>query len=336
MKGLEMEFRTTVELPVKQTIIQHSDKIMLMGSCFAENIGKMFIENKFVCTLNPYGILYNPMSIACALDELLRKKSYTERDPALVEYNGWHSLHHHGAFSAQTRRECVQNINEKLKQTYMDFFQTDVLLITWGTAWIYKWGLTGEIVANCHKIPASSFVRERLDVHGIVQTYESLVLRLLTEVNPELKIIFTVSPVRHAKDGFHENQLSKSILLLAIESLQKKFPGTVSYFPSYEIMMDELRDYRFYADDMLHPSQLAQTYIWQRFDECCFSDECRRIIGQWNEIKKGLSHRPFHPESPEYREFLCQIVLKMTQLKEKYPYFEVKNEMELCRTLLKQ
>ena len=335
-KGFDMDFRTIVELPKKQAIIHHCDKILLMGSCFAEGIGKMFIDDKFVCTSNPYGVLYNPLSIECALKELLQRKFYTIKDPALVKYNGWHSLHHHGSFSALALEDCVKNINSGLEQTYQNFFQTKILFITWGTAWVYRWQQSGEIVANCHKIPSSFFVRERLDVDTIVNSYSKLITQLLEKVNPELKVIFTVSPVRHMKDGFHENQLSKSILLLAIEALQKSFDEQVFYFPSYEIMMDELRDYRFYADDMLHPSLLAQNFIWQRLAEYYFSDECHMIIKKWDEIKKGLAHKPFHPESAEYKAFLCQIVLKINQLKEKYPYFEVKNELELCRTLLKQ
>lgn len=332
-----MDFRTIVELPKKQTIIQHSDKILLMGSCFAENIGKMFVANKFNCMSNPYGVLYNPQSIALAISELLQGKYYKEDDNALVRYGEyWHSLHHHGSFSATDKEVCVHLINEKLAETYQLFPQTNMLMITWGTAWVYRWKLSGEIVANCHKIPSSEFIRERMDVDTIVSVYSNLIRKLLAEVNPNLKILFTVSPIRHAKDGFHENQLSKSILLLSVDALQKTFPEQVCYFPSYEMIMDELRDYRFYADDMLHPSALAQQFIWQRFEKSCFTEECQQIISQWMEIKKALAHTPFHPESEEYKAFLCQIVLKIDRLKEKYPYFETKNELELCHTLLKK
>ena len=206
------------------------------------------------------------------------------------------------------------------------------LIITWGTARVYEWKETGEVVGNCHKLPDKLFVRRLLDVDEIVSVYISL-LEKIRLVNPEVQILFTVSPIRHAKDGLHGNQLSKAVLLLAIEKICQKF-SYCHYFPSYEILLDELRDYRFYADDMLHPSPLAVRYLWERFSEAFFSAETKQVITAIEDIIKDLSHKPFHPESEAYQRFLGQIVLKIERLNGKYPYLDFQKETELCHIRL--
>ena len=204
------------------------------------------------------------------------------------------------------------------------------MIVTFGTAWVYKLKSNGQIVANCHKLPEKMFEREMLSVQDITEDWKQ-VLRSLWEQNPELKLLFTVSPIRHWKDGAHGNQLSKATLLLAIEELQKEFPKQIFYFPAYEIMMDELRDYRFYADDMLHPSALAVEYIWQRFTESMLSDESKGILKEWGEIQKALNHKPFQPESEAYKQFISQTLLKIERLNEKFPYFDNTNETEILK-----
>lgn len=328
-----MDFRTKVELPIKQVFISHADQLMLWGSCFAENIGKRLTDNKFSCDVNPFGVLYNPLSISEALCELLAGRLYTAED--LMEHQGtWFSLMHHSAFSSRSQEECLARINHRLQEGSARLQTSDWLLFTWGTARVYQWKEDGRVVGNCHKLSDRCFTRRLLSVEEIVSTYLELLENLHTR-NPRLKVLFTVSPIRHAKDGMHGNQLNKAVLLLAADELCNHL-SYCHYFPSYEILMDELRDYRFYADDMLHPSVVAVDYIWQCFGETYFSPDTRRIMQEWEKIRKGLEHRPFDSKSDAYQCFLSQILLKIEALKEKFPYLDVQNEIKLCQVLLKK
>lgn len=327
------DFITSVELPKRRTEIGYAQSIMLLGSCFSEHIGQLLASSKFSCDINPFGVLYNPVSIAEALTQILNKRIYRTGDPELIEYNGWHSLMHHSTFSATTNKACIDKINTRIRSAAQNIQNIDILFLTFGSAYVYRLRHNEMIVGNCHKLPERNFIRERLSVEDIIQTYTTLIKRLL-ELRPKLKLIFTVSPIRHKKDGLHGNQISKSTLLLAIEALTERFPQCCFYFPSYEIMIDELRDYRFYADDMMHPTPLAISYIWKRFGECYFSSQTKKVIKEWEEIRKGLEHRPFNPEAKQYEQFICQLVLRIKQLKEKYPNFEVEKELALCHTLL--
>mgnify|MGYP003530406239 CR=1 FL=1 len=205
--------------------------------------------------------------------------------------------------------------------------EASVIIVTFGTAWVYEYH--GEVVANCHKLPAKDFVRRRLTVEEIVQKWLAVM-----EQMSDKRWIFTVSPIRHIKDGLHENQISKAVLLQAVDYLTSN-SASASYFPSYEIMLDELRDYRFYADDMIHLSSKSVEYIWECFSRCYFSKETQAVMKEWMEIKKAIDHKPFRPDSDAYRTFLSQIVLKIMQMKEKFPYLEVQKEMELCESRLK-
>ena len=327
-----MNFRTQVELPEGKTEIRHSDRLMLFGSCFAENIGNLLLENKFRCDMNPFGILYNPLSIAEALGEVIEGKRYTETD--LFEAGGmWHSWMHHSSFSARTKEDCLANINARLEKASSSLPETDWLIVTFGTAYVYTLKDDGRVVGNCHKQPDRHFTRRLLTTEEIFEKWADVFEKRLG-VFPKTNVLFTVSPIRHAKDGMHGNQLSKATLLLAIERLCKEY-DFCHYFPSYEIMLDELRDYRFYADDMLHPSPLAVEYIWECFGKCFFSRETKDVMRQWEEVRRGLEHKPFHPDSEAYRKFLSQIVLKMHHLKEKIPYLEAQKELEQCQALLK-
>ena len=327
-----MNFRTLVELPEKEVKISHSERIMLWGSCFVENIGKLMTENKFRCNVNPLGILYNPISIAESLRQVLEGKVYEETD--LFQSSGmWHSWMHHSDFSSNSSKECLKRINDGILTVAESLSKTDWLVVTWGTAYVYYLKQGGMIVGNCHKQPEKLFTRKRLETNEIVEAWKCLFddLRVL---NPRLKVLFTISPIRHAKDGMHGNQLSKSVLLLAVDELCRTCSDCF-YFPSYEILMDELRDYRFYADDMLHPSAKAVEYIWKCFCQCYFNKETREIMNEWESINKALEHKPFNPDSEDYRKFLSQIVLKIAQIKEKFPYLEVQKDLELCESRLK-
>lgn len=326
-----MEFRTLVDLPTKELSITHSDKILLLGSCFSENIGKRLVASKFNCELNPFGVLYNPFSIANAIECLQEKTTFSVS--SLFEYRGlYHSFMHHGSFSAASFEVCLTNINERLLSATNQFSELNYLLITFGTAYVYQYNESGEVVANCHKLPDNKFTRRLLTVDQIVTKYRLLITDLLNN-NTDLKILFSVSPIRHIKDGMHQNQLSKSTLLLAIDMLKQEFPDSVYYFPSYEIVVDELRDYRFYAEDMLHPSLVAVNYLWESFVNSYLSAHTQQIMKEWDEINKALQHKPFRPESEQYKRFLTQIVLKIEQLKRKYPFLDVEKEIRLCRTI---
>ena len=327
-----MDFRTHVELPEKEVKIAHSERIMLWGSCFVENIGHLLKENKFRCEVNPLGILYNPISIAESMRQVLAKKVYQETD--LFQSGGmWHSWMHHSDFSSSSAEDCLKRINGNMAVVTETLSDTDWLVVTWGTAYVYYLQQSRMIVGNCHKQPEKLFVRKRLDIAEIVDVWKCLIDKLRA-LNPRLKVLFTVSPIRHAKDGMHGNQLSKSVLLLAVDEVCRACSDCF-YFPSYEIMMDELRDYRFYADDMLHSSTRAVEYIWECFSQCYFTKETIGLIKEWEGIKRALEHRPFNPESETYRSFLSQIVLKISQIKEKFPYLEVQKELELCESRLK-
>lgn len=321
-----MNLITPVELPAQVPAITHAQRLLLLGSCFAQNIGDLLTGNCFRADVNPFGILYNPLSISAALREIGTGRIYTESD--LFAFRDlWHSPMHHGAFSSASPKETLQHINTRLQEAHRHLDDTDWLLLTFGTAYVYEQHNTHRIVANCHKLPEKQFARRRLTVDEIVTDYTSLLCGLRARC-PRLKVLFTVSPIRHVRDGLHANQLSKSTLLLAIDRLREAFPETVYYFPSYEIVLDELRDYRFYADDMLHPSPLAVRYLWERFSTAFFSEETKRIMHECEDLRKALAHKPFYPGSEAHNRFLGQIVLKIEQLKQKYPYLVLPNEIK--------
>ena len=327
-----MNLFTSVEISKISPQLDYNDVLLLMGSCFATEIGTRLQEAKLRCQLNPFGVLYNPMSIASSLRKLLDNQYLKEEDTIFHE-GCWHSLSFHGDFSAPTKEELMENIQHTFDACHDVLKQISCLFITFGSAFVYEWKETGKVVANCHKLPEKLFNRRRLSVSEIVDEYQSL-LSAIWNVNPGCRVMFTVSPIRHIRDGLHENQLSKSTLLLAIDQIKHLFPDKVLYFPAYELLIDELRDYRFYADDLVHPSHMAVEYVWQRFVEACFTAEALTTMQSVKEIKKMMEHRPLHPESEEYARFLHQIVLKIEALSEKYPYFDFDKEIKLCLTKL--
>jgi len=329
-----MNFYTSVQIPDDLPRFCQADELLMMGSCFAGNIGRLLVDAKFRCDVNPFGVLYNPLSVSAALREIVLGKVYDESD--LFFYREfWHSPMHHGDFSAEESAVALEQINTRLNFAHKQMSSLKVLLITFGTAWIYAEKETGRVVGNCHKQPDSSFIRRKLSVDEIVDDYVGL-LKNLFAGNSHLKVMFTISPIRHLRDGMHQNQLSKATLLLAVDRLRELFCGRVSYFPAYEIVIDELRDYRFYAEDMAHPSLVTVQYIWDKFVQSCLSEEALQIMEESENIRKALVHKPFHPESEEYKSFLGQIVLKMERLNKKYPYLDFQKERDLCHIRLNQ
>jgi hypothetical protein len=238
----------------------------------------------------------------------------------------WHSFLHHSRFSKTSPDEFLANANAAMANASAFLKSSDLLLITFGTAWVYRLKESGSIVSNCHKLPDNLFFRERLSVDEIVKNYNSL-LSSLNRLNPSLRVIFTVSPIRHWKDGANGNQLSKSTLLLAIEEICK-CSSNCEYFPAYEILMDELRDYRFYADDMLHPSNAAVEYIWKRFSDCYFSDETKGLIKEIAKISASANHRPFNSDNERHAIFKKSLLAQIEKLSAKHPNLDFAQEVE--------
>ena len=302
-----MDLLTKVNIPLPERQIGYQDKILLLGSCFADNMGKKFEEYYFQTSSNPFGTLYNPVSIANSL-------SPVESSLLPITYhNGmWHSMMHHGAFSHSDRDKLLRSCEQSQNLMNRALQEASFILVTFGTAWVYEY--KGKVVANCHKLPAKDFVRRRLTIEEIVQVWMPIV-----EQMSDKRWILTVSPIRHIKDGLHENQISKAVLLQAVDYLTSN-SASVSYFPSYEIMLDELRDYRFYAEDMLHPSQVAVDYIWHRFADSYFSSDTCKEMRVLHQLWRDRNHRFLHAESPEARNFADRITERIDLLRKDYPW----------------
>jgi hypothetical protein len=300
---------TKVAIPVSETKIGYNDKILLLGSCFADNIGERFGEHYFQTTINPFGTLYNPASIFTSLSPV-----DTQERPVVLHNGLWHSMMHHGSFSHPDKNELLRRCEESWVVMRNALQEASTIIVTFGTSWVYE--REGMVVANCHKLPAKEFVRRRLTVDDVVQTWQTLI-----EQMPDKHWIFTVSPIRHIKDGLHENQISKAILLQAVDCLVSNNKA-VSYFPSYEIMLDELRDYRFYADDMLHPSSLAVDYIWQRFVDTYMTIDTQNEMRILHQLWRDRHHRFLYPGTEEAIAFKERTEKRLESFKKQYPWLE--------------
>ena len=329
-----IQLTTPVEIKKSTFDIDHRSNILLLGSCFAQNMGLRLQGYKYSICCNPFGIIYNPLSIATALKRVLSGQMFNEESSEVFESaERWHSTMHHSDFSRKTKEELLATINSTLQQAHLQMKQADVVIITFGTAYAYEQKSDGRVVSNCHKLPASTFNRRLLSIEEIVREMSEPVKDIIS-LRPEVKIIFTVSPIRHLRDGAHDNQKSKATLLLAIEELQKAFPQHTHYFPAYEIMLDELRDYRFYADDMTHPSPLAVEYIWEKFATSHIAPASLKLNEEIEEIKRALAHRPFDAESKAYKKFIGDVEKKIANIREKNPHLDFDKETEQCNTLL--
>jgi hypothetical protein len=319
-----ISYCTYIKIPESPFKIAYKDSLLFIGSCFAGNIGDKMAEYGFNVEVNPFGVLYNPLSVSSACRSMLNPEPLVADD--LFFYKGvYHSFAHHGRFSDVSVDKCIARINESLNRAAAYLRTLSYLAVTFGTAGVYRHGSSGAVVANCHKLPESEFVRERLTVSDITDEWSAL-LGELWRINPSLKVILTVSPVRHWKDGAHLNQVSKSTLLLAEQALVEQYPEKVLYFPAFELMMDELRDYRFYAEDMIHPSPPAIHYIWERFSETYMDRETRSFLKEVEAVNKNLNHKPLTSDNEAYKQFLMQTLLKVRQLREKNPYICISKE----------
>ena len=308
-----MKFRTELSVLSGDLKISHADAIVMMGSCFTENISVKMSAAGFTTDVNPFGTVYNPLSLSVNLNRLMDEKPYVENE-LFRDKDLFHSFAHHSRFSGMNLSETLEKINSRLKHSLTFLRKANILTVTFGTASVYRLRATEAVVSNCHKLPASLFIHERMSLEDIAIEWNNLIPRL-KEYAPGIKILFTVSPLRYLKDGFHENQLSKATLLLAIEKIIRNNQDTY-YFPSYEIVTDDLRDYRFYADDLIHPSGQAVDYIWEKFSEAYFDKETQKIVQEFESVERALNHKPFYPESAEYKKFMRKIEEK----KEKYSY----------------
>jgi hypothetical protein len=302
-------FITRTEIDIKQSNkeITHKNKIMLLGSCFAENVGSLLLNDKFLCITNPFGVLYNPISVLNALKDTINCKIYKQKQ---LTKNGnlWCSFSHHSSFSSVNPEKAIQKINQQVQLAHNHFSATNFLFITFGTARVYRFIQTNSIVSNCHKFGREEFNQELLSVKDIVNDYSVAIAEILKQ-KPDLQIIFTLSPVRHLKDGFVENMQSKAILHLAIQELVAKFDNC-SYFPAYEVFMDDLRDYRYYADDLIHPRTNGINYLYQKFSDSYYSNDTKNALSEIRKIKQALSHRPLTDDEETINQFRKNIVEK--------------------------
>lgn len=313
-------FRTPVIIPVSKNKINYHSRCFFIGSCFTESIGNYLKDMKFQTDINPFGIVYNPISIKNSIDLLLKRKSFSQKD--LDFYNDvWFSFHHHSRFSDTDKKRCLEKINYAIKSSSYFLKKSDFLFITLGTSYIYTHKEKNIVVANCHKLPSETYTKSLITPEEIISVYSDLIKKIRT-VNPSLKIIFTISPVRHVNDGFIENQRSKSVLFVAVHNIIEKFENCF-YFPAYEIMMDELRDYRFYANDMIHPGDVAVDYIRRKFTETYIDPASQEIMNEIKKLVQAKNHKTFFPETPAHKKFLKKNMQKISEMKKKFPFLNL-------------
>ena len=317
-----MQFRTQIPIPKSKYPIDYNAKIVSLGSCFAVNMAEKWDYFKFQNVCNPFGILFHPLAIEKFVDFAVSGKEFTGKD-IFFHNDLWHCFDVHSDLSNSNKDELVASLNTIIKATKEELSEASHIIITYGTSWVYQNIESNDIVANCHKVPQKQFKKELLSVDEIKVSLRNTI-QLIHSINPDCDIIFTVSPVRHIKDGFVENQRSKSHLITAMQEVlqTEHYKRNTEYFPSYEIMMDELRDYRFYAEDMLHPNQVAIDYIWKRFKETTISETVFSIMDEVEQIQKSLSHKPFNPKSESHLKFEIKLREKITKLETQYSFMK--------------
>ena len=317
-----MQFRTQIPIPKSKYTIDYSSKIVSIGSCFAVNMAAKLDYFKFQNSCNPFGILFHPLATEKLIDFAVSRKQFTESD-IFFHNERWHCFDAHSDLSNPNKDDLIASLNASIINTKKELEQASHLIITYGTAWVYRDRENNQVVANCHKVPQKEFEKELLSTDTIQQSIVNTI-KLVKSVNPSCTIIFTISPVRHIKDGFIENTLSKSNLFSALHSILKMeyYRVSTTYFPSYEIVMDELRDYRFYDDDMLHPNAVAINYIWERFQQTTISESAFMTMDEIVNIQKSLSHKPFNPNSESHLKFVATLHEKISKLQSQYSFMK--------------
>jgi hypothetical protein len=316
-----MKLQTQIPLsPQQHNQIDYNSKVLLLGSCFSEHIGAKFSYYKFQLSVNPLGILFHPLAIENLITRSVNKDYYSESD--LHFHNEqWLCLDAHSKLNNTSKKELLNDLNAKIDHTHEYLKSATHIIITFGTSWVYRYMASDAVVANCHKLPQKQFLKELLSVEQIVESLEGII-SIVKAINPTVSFLFTVSPVRHVKDGFVENTQSKAHLIAAIHQVVNP-KNQLYYFPSYEIMMDELRDYRFYSEDMLHPSELAVNYIWERFTGAWLTKDATETLEIVASIQMKKNHRAFNPNSQAHQEFLLKLRSEIEDLKVKHPHFQL-------------
>lgn len=318
-----MDFRKELLIKPFQNQIQLTDRIFLSGSCFSENLGAKMAAYHFRTLINPYGILFNPISIVQSLQNVLFNKIYTPED--IFYHEGlWKSWNHHSQFSGEDQDKVLQSLNHSNQKAYEHLQQSRWLILTLGSAWVYS-RENGVVVANCHKIPTDKFNKSLLTVSEIRDSMEQL-LQELEKFNPNLRVIFTISPVRHLRDGFVENNWSKAVLIQSVHEIVNKNPN-VYYFPAFELIIDDLRDYRFYAEDMVHPNYLATDYVWEKFQQACIDEKSRSFFPDINKINAAKAHKAFQPTSEAHRKFREKNLELVKNLMNKLPNLDWQDDL---------
>ena len=312
-----MKLQTHIPLQPELHQINYDSQILLMGSCFAVNIGERLEFYKFQHLLNPFGIVFHPLAIEKLVTRAINEDLYTEAD-IIFQNEQWHCFEVHSSLSQIEKDDFIKTINNKLKQLQKYLLTASHIIFTYGTAWVYRYIETDTVVANCHKIPQKKFLKELLTVEEVSASIENS-LTLIKDINPEAKFVHTISPVRHLKDGFVENSLSKARLIAGLQEIIEP-RRRIYYFPAYEIMMDELRDYRFYNEDMVHPNKTAIAIIWEQFKHVWIASETEELQKEIASIQAGLSHRPFNSKSEAHQAFLKDLQQKIAQLQLRLPY----------------
>lgn len=318
-----MQFRTEIQIPKEKNGIDHESFVVLFGSCFSEHLEKKLSYYQFEHYANPFGILFHPLAIERAITHCAENREYTMQD--LYPFEGqWLSLNHHGKFNGPDPEQVLHHIQGEVKKGHEALKKATHLIITLGTSWIYRWKEDLQPVANCHKIPQKHFSKELLQADQITESL-SRTIDTIRSCNKAVSILFAVSPVRHLKDGFVENTRSKSLLHQAVHQVLQRGEG-LHYFPSYEILMDDLRDYRFYSNDLLHPSEMAVDYVWEKFAGSWVSEKSRELLQEIGQIRKALAHKPFHGDSEQHKKFEAKIEERITSLRKKLPGIDFKKK----------
>ncbi len=319
-----MEFRLALTPREFEYKINHNHSLFLAGSCFTEQIGAKLSYHKFKTIDNPHGILFNPISIAHSISAYIQKKMYTS-DDLFFENELWGSWDHHTRFSNINKEDCLNKINESQSRAHAFLKTADWLMITLGSSFVYELS-SSRVVANCHKVPADKFKKRLLSSEAIQSALKKM-LDELKEFNPSIKVIFTISPVRHLRDGFIENNRSKANLINAVHELVNE-ASSLFYFPSYELIIDDLRDYRFFAEDMVHPNYAATNYVWEKFIDSSIDEPSKKIMKEIAAINIARNHKPFNPTSKQHQQFLDTYRKKVLQLTEAFPYLDMSEEFD--------
>nr|WP_276169199.1 GSCFA domain-containing protein [Zobellia alginiliquefaciens] len=315
-----MKLQTQIPLQKAQNQIDYDSRLVLLGSCFSENIGQKFRYYKFRELQNPFGILFHPLAIANLVSRAVLGKVYTEDDVFFFNER-WQCYDAHSDLSAVSKDSLLNALNQGIEQTANHLKQATHICITLGTAWVYRHAETDAVVANCHKVPQKQFSKELMRIEEIVASLNSI-MASVQSLNPNAQFIFTVSPVRHLKDGFVENQRSKAHLVAAVHEVVSASTLKADYFPSYEIQMDELRDYRFYKEDMVHPNALAVNYIWKKFVEVWLASNTSSTMKKIEKVQKGMLHKPFNENSDQHQKFLMKLNVLKSEIQKEFPHIQ--------------